>query len=186
MSVAWLFCLMGKYEDSFIWNWDTTERNREDITSTAENYKPQSSKITCLTKLGHISFQIRETPEELAALAKSWAALLPLLFKCWKEHQVKEEEISLMFWTMCPWSLPVSQPEILWITESASDSTRTWEIPKTEANSTPSCSAKVSVVSAEKGACRTLLDAAMREPIQSRITTPIQEVYRHQKQHRQH
>ena len=49
---------------------------------TSRSCKPHSSKITCLTKLGHKPNQTRETPKEQAALATSWAALLPLLFKC--------------------------------------------------------------------------------------------------------
>ena len=126
-------------------------------------------------KLGHIPIQTQETPEKQPALATSWAALLPLLFKCWKEHQEKEEEISLMFWIMCPWSPPRSQLEIAWITERASDSTRTWEIPKSKVSSTPSYSARDSVIAAKKDAGRILFEAAMRKPRLSRITTSMQE-----------
>ena len=58
---------------------DIAERTQQQKTNS--NYKPHSSKITCLTKLGHIPIQTRERPEKQAALATSWAALLPLLFK---------------------------------------------------------------------------------------------------------
>ena len=56
-------------------------RGHSSKEKTNRSYKPHSSKITCLTKLGHKPNQTRETPEEQAALATSWAALLPLLFK---------------------------------------------------------------------------------------------------------
>ena len=142
---------------------------------TRSSYKPQSSNITCLTKLGHTPFQTWETPEILVALETSWAAMLPVLFKCWKEHQEKKEEISLMFWIMCPYSPPRSQSEIAWIIERALDSTMTWEIPISEASNTPSCNAIASMILAGKGAERILFDAAMRKPRLSRITTPMLE-----------
>ena len=140
------------------------EQNNSKKNKTTNSYTPPSSIITCSTKLGHTPFQTCEIPEILAALASEWVALLPLLFKCWKEHHENKEEMSLMFCTMWPKSPPRSPSIIAWIIEKASDSTMAWEIPKSNASSTPSCSAKASVISAEKRAGRILLDAAKREP----------------------
>ena len=77
----------------------------------------------------------------------------------------------LMFCIMCPKSPSL----IAWIIERALDSTMAWDIPNSKESSTPSCNAKASVISAEKGAGRTLLHAGMREPQQSRIATPMHE-----------
>lgn len=136
---------------------------------------PQSSKITRSTQHGLMPFQTWETPENLAALASSWAALLPLLFKFLKENQENEQEMSLTFWMMCPISPPRTPSLVAWTVERVSDSKMAWEIPISNASSTPSCSAIAFVISAEKGTGRILLKAAMGEPRQLRIITPMLE-----------
>ena len=64
-------------------------------------------------------------------------------------------------------SSPPTLPSIIaCIMERASDSS-------SDASSTPSCKAKAFVVLAGKGDERTLLEAAMEEPLLSRIMTPM-------------
>ena len=155
---------------------DYNKENKTTAGRTNNNsYAQPSFKIICSTKLGHTPFQTCVTPESLAALASSWATLLPLLFKCWKEHQEKEEEMSFMFCTMWPNSPPKTPSLIAWIIERASNSTIAWEILNSKASNTPYCNAKASVTSAENVDGSNLLEDAIRQPRQSQIATPVQE-----------
>ena len=57
------------------------KENKTIVRRTNNNsYTQPSFKRICSTKLGHTPFQTYVTPKSLAALASSWAALLPLLF----------------------------------------------------------------------------------------------------------
>ena len=89
------FCHLNSPTFFFIFFWmrktqgkPTTEKKlqQREQNNSRENkhnsYTQLSFKIICSTKLGHTPFQTCETPESLAALASSWATLLPLLIKC--------------------------------------------------------------------------------------------------------
>ena len=149
---------------SFNWNWNTTE-------TLQKHYKHSSSIIRCLTGLGKVLSQTWDTLVILATLESSWATLLPSLFRWWKEHQLNEEEASLIFWMMCPSSPPKTPSLIAWIMDKASDSIITCVTSISIASSTPSRTAIASEISAVKDARRTLLEAARISPLLPQMTT---------------
>ena len=105
----------------------------------------------------------------------SWAALLPSLFRCLKELQLKTRVEDLISWRMWPSSPPLSFEFNVWIRTKASDSNIAFDVPISIAKRTPWCSANTSVIVAGRADGRSLLNAPIVAPVWSLMMTPMLE-----------